>query len=228
MTSFYRYPHTPHLAWLGSGNPRNDKVLTHAERNAFLNAALVVEEKVDGANIGFSVSENGDIKIQNRGSYLERDRVAPQFRTVFRWLDFHADALRRNLGDSRILFGEWCYAVHTVRYTQLPDWFLAFDVYDQKSAKFLTAGERDAVIRQVGIELVPRLATGLLTFDALKGLLGTSTLGAERGEGLYLRWGNVSFRRAKLVTPAFTQSVAEHWSKRLLQTNSLAEQVPSY
>ena len=31
----------------------------------------------------------------------------------------------------RILFGEWCAYQHTVQYDNLPDLFLAFDLYDQ-------------------------------------------------------------------------------------------------
>ncbi|MGV3590570.1 MAG: DNA ligase, partial [Gammaproteobacteria bacterium] len=27
MDEFFRFPHTPHIAWLGAGMPRDDKVL---------------------------------------------------------------------------------------------------------------------------------------------------------------------------------------------------------
>ena len=54
--NFFRYPHTPHLAWLGEGAPRDDKVLSPLEVEAFLSQPLIVEEKVDGANIGISIS----------------------------------------------------------------------------------------------------------------------------------------------------------------------------
>lgn len=37
MTDFFRYPHTPHLAWLGEGSPRDDKVLPPAEVKTLLN-----------------------------------------------------------------------------------------------------------------------------------------------------------------------------------------------
>ena len=48
--SFFRFPHTPHLAWLGPGQPRDDKVLSPIETRAFLTGDVVVEEKVDGAS----------------------------------------------------------------------------------------------------------------------------------------------------------------------------------
>ena len=31
MTDFFRFPHTPHIAWLGQGTPRDDKVLSPDE-----------------------------------------------------------------------------------------------------------------------------------------------------------------------------------------------------
>jgi hypothetical protein len=53
---FFRFPHTPHLAWLGQGEPRDDKVLSADGSLNLLSADVVLEEKVDGANLGFSLS----------------------------------------------------------------------------------------------------------------------------------------------------------------------------
>ena len=33
---FFRFPHTPHLAWLGEGSPRDDKVLSPNEVTGLL------------------------------------------------------------------------------------------------------------------------------------------------------------------------------------------------
>ena len=35
------------------------------------------------------------------------------------------------LSEKFILFGEWCYAQHSIFYDRLPDWFLGFDIYDK-------------------------------------------------------------------------------------------------
>jgi len=72
MTDFFRFPHTPHIAWLAEGAPRNDKVLSLAEAAEILAGDVVLEEKLDGANLGFSVSLNGTVCAQNRGQYLEQ------------------------------------------------------------------------------------------------------------------------------------------------------------
>ena len=59
MPDFFRFPHTPHIAWLATGAPRDDKVLSPAEAEDLLSGPVVLEEKLDGANLGFSVSPDG-------------------------------------------------------------------------------------------------------------------------------------------------------------------------
>jgi hypothetical protein len=68
---FFRFPHTPHLAWLGEGSPRDDKVLFASEVTALLAGNVVVEEKLDGANVGLSLTPDGGLRAQNRGQYLD-------------------------------------------------------------------------------------------------------------------------------------------------------------
>ncbi|HRH77397.1 MAG TPA: RNA ligase family protein, partial [Cellvibrionaceae bacterium] len=88
MNNFFRFPHTPHIAWLGEGSPRDDKVLAPNEASSLLANDVVVEEKLDGTNIGFSLGLDGQLQVQNRGQYL----VAPytgQFSRLTNWLALH-------------------------------------------------------------------------------------------------------------------------------------------
>ncbi len=92
MNEFFRFPHTPHIAWLGDGAPRDDKVLSPAEAQALLADEVVVEEKLDGANLGISVGPDRTLRVQNRGQYL----AAPyrgQFDRLAKWLPTHEEAL---------------------------------------------------------------------------------------------------------------------------------------
>ena len=83
-----------------------------------------MEEKVDGANLGFSVDGEGMLRAQNRGSYLDLADLQGQWRPLRRWLSTRRHDLEAALGPHLVLFGEWCHAVHSVRYARLPDWFL--------------------------------------------------------------------------------------------------------
>ena len=70
MPDFHRFPHTPHIAWLGTGTPRDDKLLSPQEVAALLADEVVVEERLDGANLGISMGPGGQRRVQNRGQYL--------------------------------------------------------------------------------------------------------------------------------------------------------------
>jgi hypothetical protein len=64
---FFSFLHTPHIAWLGEGQPRDDKVLSLAEAADLLAGVVVLEGKVDGANLGFSLGDDTGVLMQNRG-----------------------------------------------------------------------------------------------------------------------------------------------------------------
>ena len=101
ISEFVRFPHTPHLAWLGERQPRSDKVLDPDESVDILSTPVVVEEKVDGANLGLSVID-GSVRVQNRGSILE-NRAHPQFQPLWAWLAAREATIRARLGTSLIL-----------------------------------------------------------------------------------------------------------------------------
>lgn len=220
---FFRFPRTPHLFWQGSEPPRGDKLLTADEADRFLQRPVTVEEKVDGACIGFSLDPAGRIRVQNRGSFLEPGG-APQFRPLRAWLAPREPALAEALGPSLILFGEWCYARHSVAYDALPDWFLAYDVYDAAAGRFWSRRRRDAFIHRLGLTSVPILAEGVFDRQSLRTLCGPSRLGSTPAEGVYLRWddGDWLAARAKLVRPGWMQEDEGHWSSRPLEPNRLA------
>lgn len=224
MTAFFRFPHTSHLAWLGQGAPRDDKVLSASEAEEFLAHSLVVEEKVDGANLGFSVAGNGELRAQNRGQNLSRP-FAGQFARLNAWLAIHEEALFDALGESIMLFGEWVAAVHSLEYPGLPDYFLVFDVYDKKAQRFWSTARRNALASRLGMCHIHQVGNGHYRLDALKQMLAKtpSTYRAGKCEGIYLRQEDEDWllARAKLVQPEFVQSIDEHWRSRSLRWNVL-------
>ena len=218
--NFFKFPSTPHLALLGDVDIRGDKVMSEHERDAFLRYELVVEEKVDGANLGISFDSDGNIRAQNRGAYLPLPGLG-QWKKLLEWLSPKEDMLFDHLIDRYILFGEWCYAQHSVFYNRLPDWFLGFSIYDRHVGHFLSTDKRDAFFREMGISKVPFLAHGYFTFSSIEELLSFSKLGDELAEGLYLRLDqdNWLMQRAKLVRPDFIQSIGQHWSQSGIKKN---------
>jgi ATP-dependent RNA circularization protein (DNA/RNA ligase family) len=222
VVDFFKFPHTPHLAWLGQGEPRDDKVLTPSEAQLFLAGEVVVEEKLDGANLGFSLAGDGRLRVQNRGQYLTEPYMG-QFARLPPWLELHGDALRSALTPNIILFGEWCAARHSLEYSDLPDWLLLFDVYDRAEGRFWSTPRRNALAFTAGLATVPQVTRGKLTLAALTLLMGTFRSNYRRGggEGLVARRESVDWccARAKLVRADFTQAIDTHWRKRTIEWN---------
>lgn len=220
--NFFKFPSTPHLALLGDVTVRGDKVMSESERGEFLRHEIVVEEKVDGANLGISFDSSGNICAQNRGAYLHLPSSG-QWKKLSEWLKPRTDALFEQLTDQFILFGEWCYAQHSVIYDRLPDWFLGFDIYDKSNAKFFSCHRRNEVFRTIGIIQVPLIKRGYFSLSELNSFLSQSQLSDKPAEGLYLRLDRSDWleQRTKLVRPAFIQSVEQHWSRSGVKANRL-------
>ncbi len=219
---FIKFPSTPHLAVLPGVSIRGDKVLDEKERKEFLSHELIVEEKIDGANLGISFDKSGDLTLQNRGSYLIKPFTG-QWKKLPDWLRIKSELLFDALEDRLILFGEWCYARHSVSYDKLPSWFLGFDILEKKTQIYWSVNKRNRLLEKIGVPPVPLLDTGYFSFPELEDLLTCSKLSSEPAEGIYLRYEHDGrlVRRAKLVRPAFIQAVNAHWSKAQIQPNTL-------
>ncbi|ACS87447.1 RNA ligase family protein [Musicola paradisiaca] len=224
MSEFFRFPHTPHLTWLGDGSPRDDKVLSPNQVKSLLTGEVVVEEKLDGANVGLSLAPDGCLRVQNRGQYL----VAPhtgQFARMPAWLAQHSEPLCSKLTPDLILFGEWCAARHSLDYVDLPDWFLIFDVYDRTAGRFWSSSRRNVLAASMGLATVPQILNGNTTVNELSHLVATTLSKYRQGvlEGVVVRRESLEWceARAKLVRSDFTQIIDTHWRKRALQWNRL-------
>lgn len=222
LDDFVKFPSTPHLAVLPGVTVREDKVLSDRERNAFLAHALTVEEKIDGANLGLSFDHNGDFHAQNRGGHIQTPYTG-QWKKLTEWLAPRLDTFFEVLADRYILFGEWCYAKHSVTYTQLPDWFLGFDIFDKRVQNFLDVKKRNEIFASLAVLSVPLLKTGIFSLSALEEIFTRSWFGDSPAEGIYLRYDKEGWLqgRCKLVRPSFVQSVEEHWSRSAITPNRL-------
>lgn len=218
----YKFPSTPHLAWLGTAPLRNDKVLAPGEVAEFLSGPVIIEEKIDGANLGLSFGGDGSIRFQHRGDWL-RGALSGPWSRLREWAAAHELALREHLSGHAVLFGEWCLARHSVPYRRLPDWFLAFDVLDTHSNHFWTVARRKRLAHACALISVPEVARGVFRLDQLVDMLrAPSAFGDSDREGLYIR-REVNGRlvgRAKLVRPEFCQTITRHWARAAMIRNA--------
>lgn len=222
MSEFFRFPNTPHLLWLGQGLPRDDKILSNQEIATLLQDEVLIEEKLDGANLGISLDNQNELRAQNRGQYLPQP-FSGQFSRLNSWLGQHGEILKQTLTPELILFGEWCAARHSLDYNQLPDWFLLFDVYDRKAGKFWSVERRNALAQTLNFTTVPLLKRTRITRDQLVELLDDAQSCYRNGkvEGIVIRSDSPLWceNRAKLVNREFVQAIEDHWRSRAIEWN---------
>jgi ATP-dependent RNA circularization protein (DNA/RNA ligase family) len=217
-----KFPSTPHLSNLAKYPIRGDKVLSDHERAEFLSHEIIVEEKIDGANLGISFNLDGSFNLHNRGNAINPPYLG-QWKKIPEWLNRHIDELFDELGTSKMMFGEWCYAKHSILYNRLPDWFIGFDVYDLPQGRFLSTKYRNTILSKAGIPVIKELGRGLFSLESIVKMLKKSTYGDASSEGLYLRIeeGKWLMHRAKIVRPVFMQSIDIHWSRKQLHPNKV-------
>lgn len=219
----YKFPRTHHvLNTGGTAVTRDDLVMSDADARRFFDgeAIVVAEEKVDGANLGFSLTKEYTILAQNRSHFVSAES-ATQFKSLDRWLEEHGWALCQLLEpEVEVLFGEWCYLQHSVAYTKLPGHFVAFDIFNKRTKSFCSVAERNRRLGGLGIPVVRQLARQAFTCkEQILALLERQSAYADGFvEGTYLRIdtaeeaGTTNTLRGKVVRPDFIQGCSDgHW-----------------
>ena len=235
---FIKYPRTPHL--FGSKGTDDDKHLAEAESNRFIaDESLIVEEKIDGTNVGIHFSDEGQLVLQCRG-HLITEGMHAQYDLFKQWATVKRYVLEERLGNRFILFGEWVYARHSVFYRQLTHYFFEFDIYDKEKEAFLDLEHRLVLLEGTRIETVPVVHSGSLKRSELESVIGPSLFDSQFDnpftkrtdnlmEGLYLRTeaDGVVSGRAKYVRPEFVEKIKQstHWQHQVMVPNELADGV---
>ena len=175
--TLFKFPRTRHLFDAGgSGVSRDDLLLDEGEEAVFYSGRsagsrargrrpgapsgrlVCIEEKVDGANLGISVGEDLQLRVQNRAHFVN-SKTHAQFSTLESWLEENSGTLYELLESKNlVLFGEWLYAKHSIHYTRLPGHFMAFDIFDRSAGKFFSWRERNRRLEGTGIQVVRRIS----------------------------------------------------------------------
>jgi len=168
-----KYPRTPHLQ--GSRRQPGDEGLDDVSFKSVAGKHTVIEEKVDGANAAIHFDASGHIHLQSRGHILTGGPRERQFDLFKSWARVHQEALWNALASRYVMYGEWCYARHTIFYDKLPHYFLEFDVYDRDEEQFLSTPRRQTLSAGLPIVSVPILHEGRINGpDDLHGMIGPS------------------------------------------------------
>jgi ATP-dependent RNA circularization protein (DNA/RNA ligase family) len=111
-----KYPRTYHLPFSpGKGN--DDKVMSSIDH--FVGLPLIISEKMDGSNVAMT----------SKNCFSRSHSGPPTHESFDGFKALHA-SIKYIIPEGMFIFGEWCYAKHSIFYNKLPSYFLLFGVRD--------------------------------------------------------------------------------------------------
>ena len=204
----YTFPRTPHIHG-SSVEEDDDRTMKREELDALCQACeVVLQEKVDGTNVGIFFRSAGQPVLQKRAGLLA-GREKEQYNVFRNWVWRRAEDLWSVLGTRWVLFGEWLWQTHAVDYNALPSFLIAFDLFDRVAERFAAS----AVVRDTAgdvLATVPELWRGhVVSADALSSAVAShmvrSAFADSPPEGVYIRFERPGelVARAKYRRPGF-------------------------
>ena len=204
-----KYPRTYHLPW--SNMLKDDRMMQ--DDSMFVGKRVIVTLKMDGEN---TTMYNDFIHARslNSGSHETRNWVKGLWARISYLID-----------DNMRICGENLYAVHSMRYTNLPSYFMLFSIWIDN--KCLSWDETIEFAKIIGLETVPVIFDGIYDKEnILKAFKDFETT----NEGYVIRLANEfnynDFRKSvgKFVRPEFRQVLNNshgHWISKKIEVNKL-------
>lgn len=227
LPAFPRTPHVPHQP-----NVSDDDIIASSEDvDAIWNGSCVIEEKIDGASVGMGLFE-GEPLIRNRDhilrkGYVKETAAKKQFASIWTWFYKNKDRFEalEKFGPL-VIYGEWMVAAHGIHYTQLPDWFVAYDIYDYETGKFWTPDRARSALTALGFTVPSCLFQGEFRgtyFDLEVLSQWPAAWSLEPSEGLYIKVYNheTITGRFKMVKPYFRRGF--YWNPKKITKNELSQ-----
>lgn len=146
-----KYARTKHVPF-SPGASSDDKMMTWDDFLTLLDHEVVITEKLDGSNVCLTKNE-----------VFARSHSGPPNHVSFNPLiKFHgviADSIPENIS----IFGEYCYAVHSICYSMLSHPLNIFGVRDDKTGEWWDWDLVEMLAKDFELPTVPILLRGIFT-----------------------------------------------------------------
>jgi hypothetical protein len=212
FTDRVKYPRTWHLPW-SPGATKDDRILTSVAH--FEGQRVIVTEKMDGENT--SVYSDGGCHARSLDSASHPSQG---------WARALAGRVGPELPEMWRLCGENVFAVHSIRYQDLPGYFMGFSLWNQAN-DCLAWDETLEWFDLLGVPAVPVLFDGLFDERRIRALYDEKRDRDVR-EGYVVRLAS-SFSYAKFPTSVAKLvrsnhvTSAQHWrAGRRIEQNACA------
>lgn len=221
MDSTHRkYPRTFHLPY-SPGATKEDRIARDVSR--LVGKHLLLTEKMDGSNVCLT-----------REAVFARSHNGPPTHPSFDLLKAHHSQVRFDIPEHVEIFGEWLYAVHSIKYNRLPSYLQVFAVRDGTS--WWSWEDTREMANEIMASTVPAIFDFVPSSeDDLRSKVEVVTVhnffkpscGSDR-EGIVVRpvgdfWQD-EFETSvlKWVRPGHVQT-DEHWKHKAIETNELVK-----
>lgn len=188
------------------GNPGTEETFT---------GDVVIQEKADGSQFGFGVTETGQLSIRSKGKI-----ITEQCDSLFHqgWTYIHS------IKDKILKYGTdvyfYCEYLKTpkhnvLKYDRIPkNHLVLFDC--TKQGKFVDRETLEFIAKDLGIDVIPQLYVGQASVEKIKNILelGESFLGGEMIEGVVIKNYNQFIHIGGKVMPLFTKYVQEKFKEK--------------
>lgn len=144
-----KYPRISHLPW-SPGGTRNDLRLSSV--HYLFGQQVVITEKMDGSNLA----------LTREGVYARSHEGPPKQPSFDRAKALWAQ-IRHHIPSNFTIFGEWCYAKHSIHYHALPGYFLVFGIRNDTGEEWYSWQETLSLARELGLPVVPVLWEGVIS-----------------------------------------------------------------
>jgi len=190
----------------------DDKTIAIEYEDDILNSDCVMTIKLDGGNCCIKVLEG--VLARTHSTVAS----CPSFNYI---KNVHYFAKLHLLNPDYWYFGENMYAIHSIEYSELDDYFYLFNIYDSKNDIWLSWEDLNIEAQRCNFKMVPFVIAGKLTTERIKHTIETCKNSSVLGglvEGFVIRkvgafkGDDFSKNVVKWVRKGHVQT-DEHWSK---------------
>src|SRR6185436_12117703 len=214
-----KYNRTFHLPW-SKGATNDDKISTNIFK--LIGVPIIITEKMDGSNTS----------LEKEGCFARTHSGSPSHPSFDGLKSLHA-SLSWKIPNGIQLFGEWCFAVHSIKYEKLPNYFLLFNVRDLVTMKWLSWDEVQLWAEEIGVFTVPVLFAGIVSSEKelkeiIELLMIEPSIYGDIREGVVVRVQDsfddkdFSSNVMKFVRANHVQTT-EHWKNQAIVKNQLSK-----
>lgn len=204
--------------------------LGHRQVKELLTVPTIVEEKVDGSQFSFSVSEeDGGILVRSKGAVMFWEAPEKMFSKAVDTVVALKDALHPG----------WTYRGEYLRvpkhnclvYDRVPKGHVILFDIATGDQEYLPYEEKLKEAQRIGLECVPKLFEGTPTLEAIRQLLDTeSVLGGQKIEGVVIKPREYNLFgqdkkviMGKFVSEAFKEVHSKAWGEANPSKNDVIE-----